>query len=299
MTLDHVSPATRLLEKRRQKIEVQEALEAQKADFARREEQFQRREQIIKKKDLELQENLIRFNKFLQENDTKRTRADKKFLEEERKKMEHTVAIEEYRAELDKLKVENEQLNEELTKNQKYLQYLEMTCECTGDEFGEPLDLQHRYETLQETNQTLATREKTRDEDHNQQLKEFRKYQQERSTETQVLNTKIAQMRLEQEDLKQQVSTLEGLVDKADKDKMDMKHFIGQVVMAVENTFARCVQQTTLKSKADQLAGESDIMSQLDFIAVYTADLKGIVKAHADKKKREKEEQARQLAEVY
>lgn len=35
LTLDHVSPATRLLEKRRQKIEVQEALEAQKADFAR------------------------------------------------------------------------------------------------------------------------------------------------------------------------------------------------------------------------------------------------------------------------
>jgi len=78
LTLDHVSPATRLLEKRRQKIEVQEALEAQKADFERREEQFQRREQIIKKKDLELQENLIRFNKFLQENDTKRTRAEKK-----------------------------------------------------------------------------------------------------------------------------------------------------------------------------------------------------------------------------
>merc|ERR1711907_401959 len=80
LTLDHVSPATRLLEKRRQKIEVQEALEAQKADFARREEQFQRREQIIKKKDLELQENLIRFNKFLQENDTKRTRAEKNTL---------------------------------------------------------------------------------------------------------------------------------------------------------------------------------------------------------------------------
>jgi hypothetical protein len=36
------------------------------ASPSRREEQFQRREQIIKKKDLELQENLIRFNKFLQ-----------------------------------------------------------------------------------------------------------------------------------------------------------------------------------------------------------------------------------------
>merc|ERR1711865_238512 len=35
LTLDHVSPATRLLEKRRQKIEVQEALEAHKADESR------------------------------------------------------------------------------------------------------------------------------------------------------------------------------------------------------------------------------------------------------------------------
>ena len=36
LTLDHVSPATRLLEKRRQMFEVQEALNAQKEDFARR-----------------------------------------------------------------------------------------------------------------------------------------------------------------------------------------------------------------------------------------------------------------------
>merc|ERR1711907_259059 len=123
LTLDHVSPATRLLEKRRQKIDVQEALEAQKADFARREEQFQRREQIIKKKDLELQENLIRFNKFLQENDTKRTRAEKKFIEEERKKMEHTEQIEMYRAQLEELETENEKLNDNLNQNKMYLEY--------------------------------------------------------------------------------------------------------------------------------------------------------------------------------
>jgi hypothetical protein len=37
LILDHVSPATRLLEKRRQMFEVQEALDAQKEEFARRE----------------------------------------------------------------------------------------------------------------------------------------------------------------------------------------------------------------------------------------------------------------------
>ena len=40
LTLDHVSPATRLLEKRRQMFEVQEALDAQKEEFARREVQY-------------------------------------------------------------------------------------------------------------------------------------------------------------------------------------------------------------------------------------------------------------------
>jgi hypothetical protein len=36
LVLEHVSPATRLLEKRRQMFEVQEALEQQKQEFARK-----------------------------------------------------------------------------------------------------------------------------------------------------------------------------------------------------------------------------------------------------------------------
>ena len=78
LTLDHVSPATRLLEKRRQMFEVQEALDAQKEDFERREHAFGQREDALRKKDLALQESLIKFNKFLQENESKRNRAEKR-----------------------------------------------------------------------------------------------------------------------------------------------------------------------------------------------------------------------------
>ena len=56
-------------------FEVQETLEAQKREFNRKEEVFKRREDGLKKKDLELQESLVRFSKFLQENDSKRTRS--------------------------------------------------------------------------------------------------------------------------------------------------------------------------------------------------------------------------------
>jgi Domain of unknown function (DUF4200) len=64
--IDHVSGATRLLEKRRQMFEVQEALSTQKEEFKRREDAFKRREEGLRRKDVVLQESLVKFNKFLQ-----------------------------------------------------------------------------------------------------------------------------------------------------------------------------------------------------------------------------------------
>jgi hypothetical protein len=48
------------------------------AILPRRDTIFKRREEILKSKDRELQESLIKFNKFLQDNDSKRNRAEKK-----------------------------------------------------------------------------------------------------------------------------------------------------------------------------------------------------------------------------
>lgn len=43
LLFEHITPATRLLEKRRQMFEVQEALNSQKDEFSRREDAFRRR----------------------------------------------------------------------------------------------------------------------------------------------------------------------------------------------------------------------------------------------------------------
>ena len=84
LMMDHITPATRLLEKRRQMFEVQEvtmnitlvitclyllcfkALNSQNEEFSRREDAFRRREEGLRRKDIELRESLIKFNKFLQ-----------------------------------------------------------------------------------------------------------------------------------------------------------------------------------------------------------------------------------------
>ncbi len=55
---------------------------------------FKRREEGLKKKDLELQESLIRFSKFLQENDAKRMHALKKAQDERKIREEKEREVE-------------------------------------------------------------------------------------------------------------------------------------------------------------------------------------------------------------
>ena len=65
LSLDQTTAANRLLEKRRQMFEVQEAMSIQKEESDRREDAFKLREDGLRLKDQMLQESLTKFNKFL------------------------------------------------------------------------------------------------------------------------------------------------------------------------------------------------------------------------------------------
>lgn len=65
LSLDQASAANRLLDKRRQMFEVQEAMSIQKEESNRREDAFKLREEGLRIKDQLLQESLTKFNKFL------------------------------------------------------------------------------------------------------------------------------------------------------------------------------------------------------------------------------------------
>ncbi|KAJ1485775.1 hypothetical protein T484DRAFT_1619896 [Baffinella frigidus] len=153
MNLEDVSPATRLLEKRRQMFEVQEALETQKEEFARREELFKRREEALRKQDLELQQQLIRFNKFLQENDSKTARAEKKAAEEIKLREQKEREIQELTVQAEELTKSKDQKKAELDKNLVYEKYLLAVLE-ESDDFVEIQDILKRYQTLQVTSPT-------------------------------------------------------------------------------------------------------------------------------------------------
>ncbi len=83
------------------------------------EEVFKRREEALKLKDLELQESLIRFSKFLQENDSKRARAEKKAVDEVKARLVKEKEIEQLTEQLEELRQEKEKVHEVLDNNMR------------------------------------------------------------------------------------------------------------------------------------------------------------------------------------
>ena len=80
---------------------------------------------MLKKKDIELQESLIKFNKFLQENDSKRGRAEKKEKEEIKQRSLKEQEIVRLHEQLQRQKAQRHLMTLDLQKMMKYQYFLE------------------------------------------------------------------------------------------------------------------------------------------------------------------------------
>lgn len=144
---DQLTPATRLLEKRRELAEVEQALATQKEEFQMKMESLQQRRAELERKELQLKESLEKFDKFLKENDLKKNRAIKKANDERDMKKAKDKEIE-------ILQVESENLNKECkqmkNKQDAYMTFNSFMLRILNDteEFNEIRDIISRYDTL-------------------------------------------------------------------------------------------------------------------------------------------------------
>ncbi|RLN56816.1 hypothetical protein BBP00_00007810 [Phytophthora kernoviae] len=240
LTLDHVSPATRLLEKRRQMFEVQEALDAQKEEFARREDAFHRREEGLRKKDLELQESLIKFNKFLQENESKRNRAVKRASDEVKQRMTKEQEVARLQTQLTALQQESDALGAQVRHHLKYTRYLELVQEAVPEDYPEVSDLVNRYRTLRETNHDLSRNQITHEEESESKRLEFSAFQKERANEILTFNNRIASLQRELEREELQAVRLQHETDAILRVTTQKTLALGQIIMAIGNLLQRC-----------------------------------------------------------
>ncbi|CAM9761112.1 unnamed protein product, partial [Chrysoparadoxa australica] len=301
--LDHVSPATRLLERRRQMFEMQEALETQKEEFARHEETFKRREEALRKKDLELQESLIKFNKFLQENESKRNRAVKRAADERKQREQKEQELQKLQKQYSERCAEEERLKEDLTGHKCYQDYLGSVVEAVPEDYPEVQDLLNRFKTLKDANRDLS-RGQGLDEAENERLRnEYASYTKECANEILNENNEIAAMQKRLEVSGRDVFILQNELDNKIRSMSDRTLEMGQVLGSVANILDRCERGSRIKRAGlcvtavekggaktiEDLAAEGKLaMERLEEICNYMIDYGGIVVDYLETQKKQR-----------
>jgi len=237
---DNVSPATRLLEKRRQMYEVQDALENQKARFAKEEEQFRKKEENLRMKDLTLQHQLFKFNKFLQDNEAKRRRAETRAAEEAAQIRQKEEEMRDLEQQLEESKQQCAELEDEVTKNMKYEEFLERVKD-TCEEYSEIQDLVTRYDTLEIANKDLMKLQTESDNRMEELRNEFQNFRKEQEMEMLAFTNKTASLVQELEEVQKTRQQLTHQVDEATQEDSMHSLYFGRILMSVENLYLRCI----------------------------------------------------------
>ena len=236
---EHASAATRLLQRRRQMFEIQEQLESEKAEYRNREALFKKREEELEAKDLELQESLVKYSKFLQEKDSNRIRADKKANDERRITEQKDIEIKELNEKLALLRTQYSKQNVELNKNIKYQKYMDLVVESSNGEYSEHEDVRGRWLLLDELAKEVNNHAKFF-------LASNEEYKQRLLTLTEAKEGEILECQNEIQKMKTQYDTLKlesgRLMETARKEatrKQDRALKLGQVKMACDSIYER------------------------------------------------------------
>ncbi|KAF4706334.1 Coiled-coil domain containing 42, variant 2, partial [Perkinsus olseni] len=122
--------------------------------YANEEQAFRKKEEQIRSRDMQLQHQLIKFNKFLQDNEGKRRRAEMRAGEESNQIKIKEGEIDDIERELEESRRMHRELQHEVGKNLRYEAYLELVKE-SSDEYSEIQDILTRYRTLEAANSDL------------------------------------------------------------------------------------------------------------------------------------------------
>jgi alanyl-tRNA synthetase len=116
-----MTSATRLLEKRRELADIETTLSSEKEEFQLKMEALSRRNEDLERRETQLKENLLKFDKFLRENEAKKARAQKKSQEEKRLKETKELEVDSLRELVQRLTKVKDRQQDALTKSMNVL----------------------------------------------------------------------------------------------------------------------------------------------------------------------------------
>lgn len=233
---ENLTPATRLLEKRREMAEVEHSLTAEKEEFQMKMESLSQRKQELERKEIQLKESVVKFDKFLKENDAKLSRAVKKAEDERELQKSKQKEIERLNEEIRSLSKLKDKLSKKVVKYSAFNKYLEHSVEH-ADEFQEIREIIDRYETLTANLKDLLEIEKENEEIMNSKRKNLNIYEEEKNNEILSMNNRLAQLQSELDEAQNTKVEAENVWNHIQTTAAGKTLLIGETRMAIRNLY--------------------------------------------------------------
>lgn len=233
---EHLTPATKLLEKRREMLEVENALAVEKEEFQLKVESLNQRKQDLEKKEVQLKESVIKFDKFLKENDAKLSRAVKKAEDERELQKVKQKEIERLKEETKKQTKLKEKYIKKVANYQKYNKFLERTVEST-DEFQEIREIIDRYETLTVNYKDLRDIQNDNEESVNQKRRDLNTYQNNKNYQVLNMNNELSDLQMALDEAQNKTHKAENEWNHIQSTAAGKTLLIGEIRMAIRNLY--------------------------------------------------------------
>ncbi|OMJ80156.1 hypothetical protein SteCoe_19650 [Stentor coeruleus] len=288
LKMDTVSPATRLLDKRRLMYQVQEAFERQKEEEARRLEMFNNKEEELRARDLAVQEKFVEFSKVINENEAKMQRANNRIAEEKKAIEAKEKRKKELEEKVSELKSKATALEKSVTAMKAYEEFLENVRAKNPEEFTEINDILLLEGKLRLANDQLRFQQKQLEEE-NQKIRSIKdQLEKRKKDEILQLNIEIAQKSKQCEEIEGKRLDLNKLAEQISAKTVYKQVEIGHIFMAIDNLYMRCGDGPKINHNSDlkyQMdPGDEDVgkkfeevMDKLRIIKAYLNDYKTIV----------------------
>ncbi|KAJ0395468.1 hypothetical protein ATCC90586_001799 [Pythium insidiosum] len=189
--VSQMAQSTLLLKKRKEMREIDDALEFMKEEFSQRMEACDARQRELERKQQEMKDQVARFEKFIKENDSKRTRAELKAKTEHRLAETNEQRKRQLLQQLEKDLRERDALEKKRDQLLKYRQFLEATVDSSDGEYEEIGDILNRYATLVDTNKDLKNQVRAAEVDTDQLRQKIRQLKVETQNLVLVQNSSI------------------------------------------------------------------------------------------------------------
>eukprot|EP00621_Florenciella_sp_RCC1693_P011788 CAMPEP_0182536160 /NCGR_PEP_ID=MMETSP1323-20130603/19460_1 /TAXON_ID=236787 /ORGANISM="Florenciella parvula, Strain RCC1693" /LENGTH=379 /DNA_ID=CAMNT_0024746367 /DNA_START=108 /DNA_END=1248 /DNA_ORIENTATION=- len=265
--VNQISQSTLLLKKKKEMHEVDDSLDFMKGEYKTRMEACDERQREFERRQSEMKEQVTKFEKFIQENDSKRQRAEVKLKQEKKflhaKRLEFTKA----QTDLDAAEQARTKMIEDLDKLRKYREYLERTVEMSEDNtYEEMWDLLNRYRTLKTANTQLMEQVQQGEAQIDEMRNELYTLNSAHTNHMLVQNSKIHSHQKHVEELR--VANKQGadMKEKEEEGKKNESRETGQVILAIRNLYTRCLNTMHTRVAAVGMEGDNpaDRLQMLD-----------------------------------